>query len=80
MLQFYCRGCEATFESEPDHTGYEQAQCPACGELCLTVQFEHEEKKRHHNEATFFSLLGAFTGLFSLMTTMRSCPARVMLS
>ena len=50
MLLFYCRECEATFESEPDGTGYEQAPCPACGDMCLTVQFEREEQERHRDE------------------------------
>lgn len=64
MLLFYCRECEATFESEPDGTGYEQAPCPACGDICLTVQFEKEEQDRHCNEATLVSFIGLLTGWF----------------
>jgi hypothetical protein len=47
MLRFCCRECKVTFESQPDDTGYEQAPCPKCGELCLTVQFEQEEQQRN---------------------------------
>ncbi|MBN2473692.1 MAG: hypothetical protein JXB62_03715 [Pirellulales bacterium] len=68
MLLFYCRECEATFESEPDGTGCEQAPCPACGDICLTVQFEREEQERRRNEATLFSFIGRFTGLFSMIS------------
>ena len=38
-LQFYCEVCDEFFESERDDTGYDQAPCPACGELCLTPDF-----------------------------------------
>jgi hypothetical protein len=65
MLLFYCRDCENTFESEPDGTGYEQAPCSTCGDICLTVAFEKEEQERHENEKSLFSLLGLFTGLLS---------------
>ncbi len=57
MLLFYCRECETTFESEPDGTGYEQAPCPACRDICMTVQFEQEEQDRHRNEAALFSMI-----------------------
>ena len=66
MLRFYCRDCETTYESEPDGTGYDQAPCPTCGTICLTVEFEKEEQERHQKERTLFSLFGLFTGLFSI--------------
>ena len=66
QLEFYCRDCESTFRSAPDGSGYDQAPCPACREVCMTVQFEAEEQQRHHNEATLFSYLGQLTGTFSL--------------
>jgi len=66
MLRFYCRDCQATFESEPDGTGYEQAPCPACGDICMTVQFEQEEQERHNREATVLSFVGQLTGSFKI--------------
>ena len=66
ILLFYCRDCEATFESEPDGTGYEQAPCPECGEICMTVEFEREEQKRQRGSALLFSVVGSFLGLPSI--------------
>jgi len=54
------------FDSLPDDTGYEQAECPKCKHLCMTVAFERQEQERHDNEASLFSLFGAVTGLFNL--------------
>lgn len=54
------------FDSPPDGTGYEQAKCPECDGMCMTVAFERQEQERHRNEAMFLSLLGSVTGLFSL--------------
>ena len=53
-LQFYCTDCEKDFESEPDGTGYEQAPCPSCNELCMTMQFYEEEKERHQEFELYF--------------------------
>lgn len=64
-LRFYCRDCDIVFDSLPDGTGYEQAPCPQCREVCLTIGFEQEEIQRNRNEATFFSFLGSIAGLFS---------------
>lgn len=66
VLRFYCRDCETTFQSKPDGTGYEQAPCPACGDICMTVQFEQEEQQRHRNESTLFSFIGFLTGWSSI--------------
>ena len=79
-LEFYCRDCDAVFEAAPDGTGYEQAPCPACGEMCLTVQFEQEERRRNEAEAQFGSvlsrsligLLGCFFGVRSVRSA-RAC-------
>ncbi len=62
QLRFYCRDCEVVFDAIPDGTGYEQAPCPACREICLTVEFEREEQERNGNEAAFASLLGGLMG------------------
>lgn len=70
MLLFYCRQCETSFESEPDGTGYEQAPCPRCGDICLTAQFEHEEQERHRNEAAVFRFFMSFLG--SVLSFFRS--------
>ncbi len=67
QLSFYCRDCRAVFDAAPDGSGYEQTPCPACGEMCLTVQFEREEQQRHGNEAIFARwLLGVFGVSYSL--------------
>ncbi len=58
LLQFYCRDCEMVFEAAPDGTGYEQTPCPACCEMCLTVEFERQEQQRNDVEAEFASTLG----------------------
>jgi hypothetical protein len=63
-LDFYCRDCDATFVSRPDGTGYDQAACPTCERLCLTVEFELEEQERHRTEA---AAAGLFGGLFSAL-------------
>lgn len=67
QLRFYCRDCCAAFDAAPDGSGYEQAPCPACGEMCLTVQFEREERERHSNESIVAGwLLGVFGVSYSL--------------
>ncbi|NLS93840.1 MAG: hypothetical protein GXX96_16890 [Planctomycetaceae bacterium] len=55
---FYCRDCDMVFEAAPDGTGYEQTPCPACQQMCLTVEFEQEEMQRDEAEASFASFLG----------------------
>ena len=64
-LQFYCEDCELNFESEPDGTGYEQAPCPSCGDVCMTVAFHEEERQRSRaDRAAFVSAVSpiVFTG------------------
>ena len=77
ILLFYCRDCETTFHSQPDGTGYDQTPCPACGEVCMTVEFEREEQKRHRDAGLFCSVAGAFLGFlgfpsFSASETLNS--------
>jgi hypothetical protein len=48
-LRFYCRVCEVEFESLPDESGYEQVECPQCNEMCMTVEFEEQERERHRS-------------------------------
>ena len=50
MLEFYCDHCDLHFASEPDGTGYEQAPCPACKYLAMTIEFHQEEAERHRSE------------------------------
>ena len=57
LLQFYCRDCYTVFEAAPDGTGYEQTPCPACGEMCLTVELELQELQRNDVEAEFAATL-----------------------
>lgn len=50
-MEFYCCDCQLIFESEPDGTGYDQAPCPQCQQICMTSEFEgksttKEEKVR----------------------------------
>jgi hypothetical protein len=40
MIEFYCCDCRFNFHSEPDGTGYAQAVCPKCQQLCMTAEFE----------------------------------------
>ena len=63
-LTFYCRDCHVVFVAAPDGTGYEQAVCPKCNEVCMTIEFEQQEQERHRQESTLFSILGSVTGLF----------------
>lgn len=66
-LSFLCESCELTFASEPDGTGYEQARCPQCGYLCMTVDFvkqEREERKR--SEALLATIIDFLLKLFGL--------------
>ena len=48
-LKFYCRQCDVEFDSAPDDSGYEQAECPACSEMCMTVEFESREQERNRS-------------------------------
>jgi hypothetical protein len=58
-LQFYCEDCELEFQSAPDGTGFEQAACPACGYVCMTVEFHEQESER--NRAGRAGFLGAIS-------------------
>ena len=40
IMEFYCCDCKFLFESEPDSTGYEQAPCSKCEQICMTSEFE----------------------------------------
>jgi uncharacterized paraquat-inducible protein A len=51
-LQFYCEVCDDFFESRRDETGYDQARCPKCGELCLTPNFHAGDMARSDRSAT----------------------------
>ena len=59
-LNFFCRDCDTIFVAQPDGTGYEQAPCPTCERLCLTVEFEREEQERNRTEAAIFGTLAGF--------------------
>ncbi len=54
---FYCRDCHIIFDSLPDGIGYDQAPCVQCGKLCMTMEFEQQEKERNRREATWYNLL-----------------------
>lgn len=47
MLKCRCEHCGVDFEAMPDGTGYEQAPCPSCGYLCMTLEFLEQERQRH---------------------------------
>lgn len=46
VMEFYCCDCELIFESEPDGTGYDQAPCPKCMQICMTSEFEGKATKQ----------------------------------
>ena len=50
ILEFYCCDCDKLFESEPDGTGYEQAPCPICTQVCMTAEFEGKASKKKDEE------------------------------
>lgn len=54
-LQFYCAVCDDFFNSPPDGTGYDQAPCPACGDLSCTTDFHAGEMNRSR-ESTMVGL------------------------
>jgi len=53
IMEFYCCDCEKIFESEPDGTGYEQANCPDCRQSCMTSEFEGKASNQGGNRARF---------------------------
>ncbi|MEM9410671.1 MAG: hypothetical protein AAGA30_06130 [Planctomycetota bacterium] len=52
-LEFYCCDCELLFESEPDGTGYEQALCPKCPQICMTSEFEGKATKKDESKIRY---------------------------
>lgn len=52
-LEFYCCDCEMLFESEPDGTGYEQANCPQCKQISMTAEFEGMSTKKESKKERF---------------------------
>lgn len=59
IMEFYCCDCDYIFESEPDGTGYDQAPCSKCEQICMTSEFEgkateKESEKRYVVIAEFF--------------------------
>ena len=62
LLQFVCHECHIVFQALPDDTGYEQAPCPHCNYVCMTVEFERGEADRNGNEANVASLFGLVSG------------------
>ncbi len=56
MLTFQCDGCDLDFDSEPDGTGYDQALCPTCGQLCVTRDFIEEQRRRNRLPIPRFTL------------------------
>ncbi len=53
VLEFYCCDCDRLFESEPDSTGYEQAPCPYCEQICMTSEFEGKSSKNEEKAERF---------------------------
>ena len=49
-LEFYCCDCKKLFESEPDGTGYEQAPCLDCKQVCMTAEFEGKSSTAQKKE------------------------------
>lgn len=68
MLHFRCEQCEVEFDSEPDGTGYEQAPCPKCGSLSMTVEYLKSEKR-----AFQFSLRTFLIVLFIIAVLIACC-------
>lgn len=52
-LEFYCCDCELVFESEPDGTGYDQAPCPQCDQICMTSEFEGKSTSKEKTRSRF---------------------------
>jgi hypothetical protein len=50
LMEFYCCDCELIFESEPDGTGYDQAPCPQCQQICMTSEFEGKATKKEEKD------------------------------
>ena len=53
VLEFYCCDCELLFESVLDGTGYEQAPCPKCQQICMTSEFEGKSSKKDESKIRF---------------------------
>jgi hypothetical protein len=64
QLTFYCDACDLQFKAEPDGTGYEQAPCPKCRYVCVTVDFlERERQERRRAQIPGLSWLVAQLGM-----------------
>ena len=53
MMEFYCCDCEKIFESPPDGTGYDQAPCPECQQICMTSEFEGKATNKDDRKSRF---------------------------
>ena len=53
LMEFYCFDCDKIFESEPDGTGYEQAPCPLCEQICMTSEFEGKATNKDQAKSRF---------------------------
>lgn len=56
VMTFRCDHCDLDFASKPDGTGYDQAPCPSCGQLCVTLEFIEQEARRNRLPIPKFTL------------------------